>query len=630
MNLISGEHLYLSLGHHALLQDAQFSLQEGEKIALIGRNGAGKSTLLKLIADKENLDAGQLNKKEIKTVYVSQETDYSGDSTVIEALSRPLGPLKKSLQAYWQATQQIAVHPNDPQLLDALNHVQQELETSAAWQIEQKIQRGLNQLALAPDTLIKSLSGGQKKRLQLLEAFLQEPELLLLDEPTNHLDITAIEELEKELIAFKGSLIMITHDREVLDKVATRIVELDRGILSSYPGNFRRYQELKKQQLIIEKEHNRLFDKFHADEEAWIRQGIEARRTRNEGRVRRLKALREERKKRRDPLGRAQARVQTAEKSGALIAEFKEVNFAYADHPILKNYSDIIQRGDKIGLIGENGSGKSTFLKLLLGQLNPDSGQIIRGSHQKIAYFDQFRSDLKMEETLFDTLGGGNNTITINGVPKHVITYLQDFLFPPERAYSKVGSLSGGEKNRLLLAKLFKEAVNILVLDEPTNDLDLETQELLEELISDFPGTVFLVSHDRALLDNVLTDTLVFEGNGRLIHYVGGFSDYRALQPPQKEKKEEKKTNSFKEKPKTGKKNALSFKESHELALLPAAIDALEQEKEHLNQELLNPLLFKEKYEEALKKQQRLKVIEQEIEEKMARWTILEEKENSF
>lgn len=627
MNLIRGEHLYFSLGHHALLKDAQFSLQEGEKIGLIGRNGAGKSTLLKLLAGKENLDAGKLDKKEFKTVYVGQETDYSENSTIFEILSRPLGPLKKKLQAYWQATQQVAADPTDSQLLDALNHAQQELEVSGIWQIEQKIQQGLSQLALAPDTPVSSLSGGQKKRLQLLAAFLQEPELLLLDEPTNHLDITAIEELEKELTLFKGSLIMITHDREVLDRVITRIIELDRGVLRSYPGNFKRYRELKSQQLAIEKEHNRLFDKFLAAEEAWIRKGIEARRTRNEGRVRRLKALREERKKRRDLFGHAQASIQTAEKSGALIAEFKKVDFAYPGHPILKNYSGIIQRGDKIGLIGENGSGKSTFLKLLLGELTPDSGEIIRGSKQKIAYFDQFRSHLKMDDTLFYTLGGGNDTLTINGVDKHVITYLQDFLFPPERAYSKVSSLSGGEKNRLLLAKLFKESVNILVLDEPTNDLDIETQELLEELISDFPGTVFLVSHDRALLDNVLTDTLVFEGNGRLTHYVGGFSDYRALQ--QKEK-EEKKISSFKEKPKTRKKNVLSFKESQELSTLPLAIDALEQEREYINQALLDPKLFKESYEEALKKQQRLQAIEQEIEEKMARWTTLEEKENSF
>ncbi|MCV2502970.1 MAG: ATP-binding cassette domain-containing protein, partial [Neisseriaceae bacterium] len=596
MNIINAENMQFAIGHFDLLDHAGFILNQNEKVGLIGRNGAGKSSFLKILAGKEDLDDGTLHiQRDLKIVYVAQEANFNPEATIFEVVAEGLGELKEILQAYHTQSTLVAKNPDDLSLLEPLNNLQLELENHNGWVFDTLIQQTLAQLNLSEDELIKNLSGGQKKRVQLAQGWVQKPDILLLDEPTNHLDIDAIIWLENLLLDFKGSVVVITHDRRFLDKVVTRIVELDRGKLNSYPGNFKQYQEKKHQEILVELEHNRLFDKFHAEEEAWIRKGIEARRTRNEGRVRRLEELRKQRQARREVQGKVNLVVSEARASGKIIAEFEDVTFAYPNKKsIIKNYNGIIQRGDKIGLIGPNGIGKTTFLKLILGELQASSGQINKGSKQEVAYFDQFRSKLKDSDTVFDTLGQGNDTVTINGKNKHVMSYLEDFLFHPSRANSPVASLSGGEKNRLLLAKLFTQPANILILDEPTNDLDIETQELLEQLIRDFTGTVFLVSHDRELLDNVITQSIVFEGNGILTNYIGGYKDYQlAKERNQKNNNQvpELKTKKSNTNPIPVKKTAtkLSFNEKRELESLPEEIETLENEETQLNEKLLQP-----------------------------------------
>ena len=461
---------------------------------------------------------------------------------------------------------------------------------------------------------------------------MQKPDVLLLDEPTNHLDIDAIIWLENLLRGFSGSLIVITHDRRFLDNIATRIVELDRGTLRSYDGSFAKYSEKKAQELAVEAEHNRLFDKFHAQEEAWIRKGIEARRTRNEGRVRRLEELRRQRAARRERQGQVSFQLNAGEKSGKIVAELEHASFQYDNKLIMNDFSAIIQRGDKIGLIGANGIGKTTFLKLILGELQPTRGKIRIGSKQEVAYFDQFRSALNDSDTVFYTIVQGNDFVEIGGKKRHVMSYLEDFLFHPARAQSPVSSLSGGERNRLLLAKLFTRPANILVLDEPTNDLDIDTQELLEDLLRDYAGTVFLVSHDRMFLDNVITQSIVFEGNGSLKEYIGGYQDYvdakareskiQAASPATAQERQPEK-----EKPKANRTVKLSYKEQRELDALPDEIAALEAEQAEINAALSDPEIFKD-YEKAGALQARADEIELALLEKLERWEMLEAKQS--
>ena len=631
MNILSVENASFAVGHVALLDKTSFQLDSGEKIGLIGRNGAGKSSFLKILAGVQKLDDGQIIvQNNLKIVYVPQESFFDKEATVFDTVAEGLGEIRDLLGRYHRVSHDLE-HNSDDVLLRELNELQLEIEAKDGWKLDAAVKQTLGELGLPENEKIGNLSGGQKKRVALAQAWVQKPDVLLLDEPTNHLDIDAIIWLENLLKAFEGSLVVITHDRRFLDNIATRIVELDRGILRSYPGSFSKYSEKKAQELAVEAEHNRLFDKFHAQEEAWIRKGIEARRTRNEGRVRRLEELRRQRAERRNVQGQVNFKLDSGERSGKIIAELEHASFAYGDKVIMDKFSAILQRGDKIGLIGPNGIGKTTFLKLILGELQPTYGRIRIGSKQEVAYFDQFRSALNENDTVFYTLGQGNDYVEIGGKKKHVMSYLEDFLFHPARAQSPVSSLSGGERNRLLLAKLFTRPANILVLDEPTNDLDIDTQELLEDLLRDYQGTVFLVSHDRMFLDNVITQSIVFEGQGRLKEYIGGYQDYIDA----KSREEKIQTASApkttaepeKAKPKANRTVKLSYKEQRELDALPDEIAALETEQAEINMQLSAPEIFKD-YEKAGALQNRAEEIETLLLEKLERWELLEAKQN--
>lgn len=635
MTILAVENASFAVGHVPLLDKTSFQLNQGEKVGLIGRNGAGKSSFLKILAGVQKLDDGQLIiQNGLKIVYVPQESVFDDETSVFEVVSEGLGSLRDVLRQYHHVSHQLESNHSD-NLIQQLNELQNQIEAQNGWSVDAAIKQTISELGLPENELIGNLSGGQKKRVALAQAWVQKPDILLLDEPTNHLDINAIIWLENLLRAFSGSMVVITHDRRFLDNISNRIVELDRGVLRSYDGSFSQYSEKKAQELAVEAEHNRLFDKFHAQEEAWIRKGIEARRTRNEGRVRRLEELRRQRAARRERVGQVNFKLNTGEKSGKIIAELEHASFAYGDKVIMNQFSTIIQRGDKIGLIGANGIGKTTFLKLILGELQPTYGKIRLGSKQEVAYFDQFRSQLNENDTVFYTLGQGNDFVEVGGKKKHVMSYLEDFLFHPARAQSPVSSLSGGERNRLLLAKLFTRPANILVLDEPTNDLDIETQELLEELLRDYAGTVFLVSHDRMFLDNVITQSIVFEGNGCLKEYVGGYEDYMDA------KRREEKLQAanmpknvvvdevVKEKPKANRTVKLSYKEQRELDALPDEIAALETEQTALAEQLSDPEIFKD-YEKAGSLQSRSEEIEMLLLEKLERWEILEAKQNGM
>ncbi len=631
MNILSVENASFAVGHVALLDKTSFQLDSGEKIGLIGRNGAGKSSFLKILAGVQKLDDGQIIvQNNLKIVYVPQESFFDKEATVFDTVAEGLGEIRDLLGRYHRVSHELE-HGSDDVLLKELNELQLEIEAKDGWKLDAAVKQTLGELGLPENEKIGNLSGGQKKRVALAQAWVQKPDVLLLDEPTNHLDIDAIIWLENLLKAFEGSLVVITHDRRFLDNIATRIVELDRGILRSYPGSFSKYSEKKAQELAVEAEHNRLFDKFHAQEEAWIRKGIEARRTRNEGRVRRLEELRRQRAERRNVQGQVNFKLDSGERSGKIIAELEHASFAYGDKVIMDKFSAILQRGDKIGLIGPNGIGKTTFLKLILGELQPTYGRIRIGSKQEVAYFDQFRSTLNENDTVFYTLGQGNDYVEIGGKKKHVMSYLEDFLFHPARAQSPVSSLSGGERNRLLLAKLFTRPANILVLDEPTNDLDIDTQELLEDLLRDYQGTVFLVSHDRMFLDNVITQSIVFEGQGRLKEYIGGYQDYIDA----KSREEKIQTTSApkaaaepeKAKPKANRTVKLSYKEQRELDALPDEIAALETEQAEINTQLSDPEIFKD-YEKTGALQNRAEEIETLLLEKLERWELLEAKQN--
>lgn len=632
MNILSVENASFAIGHVALLDKTSFQLDSGEKVGLIGRNGAGKSSFLKILAGLQKLDDGQIIvQNNLKIVYVPQESFFDKDATVFDTVAEGLGEIRDLLRRYHHVSHELE-NGSSEALLKELNELQLEIEAKDGWKLDAAVKQTLGELGLPENEKIGNLSGGQKKRVALAQAWVQKPDVLLLDEPTNHLDIDAIIWLENLLKAFEGSLVVITHDRRFLDNIATRIVELDRGILRSYPGSFSKYSEKKAQELAVEAEHNRLFDKFHAQEEAWIRKGIEARRTRNEGRVRRLEELRRQRAERRNVQGQVNFKLDSGEKSGKIIAELEHTSFAYGGKVIMDKFSAILQRGDKIGLIGPNGIGKTTFLKLILGELQPTYGRIRIGSKQEVAYFDQFRSALNENETVFYTLGQGNDYVEVGGKKKHVMSYLEDFLFPPARAQSPVSSLSGGERNRLLLAKLFTRPANILVLDEPTNDLDIDTQELLEDLLRDYQGTVFLVSHDRMFLDNVITQSLVFEGNGRLKEYIGGYQDYIDAKSREAKIQTESAPKTadaepVKEKPKANRTVKLSYKEQRELDALPDEIAALEAEQAEINAQLSDPEIFKD-YEKAGALQSRAEEIEMLLLEKLERWELLETKQN--
>jgi ATP-binding cassette subfamily F protein uup len=635
MALLTVEKASLAFGHWPLLDQVDFALEPGEVVGLIGRNGAGKSSLLKAIAGTIALDDGRVvARNDVKIAFVPQEPALDPQHTVFEAVAEGLGELKTLLTEYHKATLRLADPDADhAALLETMQHIQQELEAQNGWQFDALISSTLSHLNLNPDLKIAELSGGWKKRVALARALAAKPDILLLDEPTNHLDVTAIEWLEGLIKAFSGSVLLITHDRRFLDNVATRIIELDRGILRSYPGSFTAYQTRKAEELAMEEEQNRIFDKFHAQEEVWIRKGVEARRTRNMGRVRRLEDLRRQRAARRERVGQVNFQLDAGERSGKLVAELEHVSKSYEGRTLVRDFTTRILRGDKIGLIGPNGVGKTTLLKLILQEIEADSGTVRQGSKLEIAYFDQFREQLNEDASVVDIISQGNEFVEVGGVRKHVMSYLEDFLFAPQRARSPVRSLSGGERNRLLLARLFTRPANVLVLDEPTNDLDIDTLELLEELLTNYAGTVFLVSHDRAFLDNVVTQVIAFEGDGKLMEYPGGYQDWidakarmAALKPEEGKRATQAAAADSKPQREKAKSNKLSFNEKRELDRLPDEIAALEAEQAELTQKLLDPNAYRDHPQEARGWQQRIDEIELELLEKLARWEELESK----
>ena len=585
----------LAFGMQPLLDRASLSMQAGERIGLVGRNGTGKSSLLEIVAGRQALDVGELKIADaLRIAYVEQEPALPEAPILRESLTRRLA-------------------------LDA-HHDERE-----RWRIEARLVEFLHRFGLDADTGMTRLSGGERKRAALAGAFALEPDLLLLDEPTNHLDIEGIELLE-ELLLKTPSAIVVTHDRYFLDRVATRIVELDRGLLRSFPGNFSAYERLKAEQLAAEEVANRKFDKFWAQEEAWIRKGIEARRTRNEGRVRRLEQLRRERSARRERMGQIRLSLDAGERSGKLVAELTDVSKRFGDKLVVDRLNLRIMRGDRLALIGPNGAGKSTLIKLILGELAPDEGEVRLGSNLQTAYFDQMRAQLDPDRTVVETISPGSDWVEVNGQRTHVMSYLQDFLFPPRRAHSKVSMLSGGERNRLLLARLFARPANLLVLDEPTNDLDIESLELLEATLQEYNGTLLLVSHDRAFIDNVATQTLVAEGNGKWKEYPGGYSDWVAQrpQPPSPATKETRKETPSPAPAPRPKPKKLSYKEQRELEALPGEIEALEREQQALAAKMSAPDYYKQDPAAIKADQARVEEIERLLDAKLERWEALE------
>jgi len=526
MALVGLQEVKVSFGGPLLLEGVDLSIDKGERVCLVGRNGTGKSTIMKLITGEVKPDNGKIVFQQgVRITLLTQEVPHNVQGSVFDVVSSAFGEQGKLLAEYHHVSAKLA-HDHSDKLMAELEDVQHKFEAAGGWQMQQRVDTILSRLQLPEDAEFSELSGGLKRRVLLAKALAGEPDLLLLDEPTNHLDIDAIAWLEEFLRTFGGTLLFVTHDRMLLQKVATRIVDLDRGRLTSWPGNYQTYLELKQAALEAESVENAKFDKKLAAEEVWIRQGVKARRTRNEGRVRALQALRRTRSERREVESTARMQMQEAERTGKLVIEAQNVSFGYTNRPVVRNLSTTIIRGDKVGIIGPNGSGKTTLLKLLLGDLKPQTGSIKLGTNLEVAYLDQHRAQLDDEKTVQDNVAFGSDRVTINGIRKHVIGYLQDFLFSPARARSPVKVLSGGERNRLLLAKLFTKPSNVLVLDEPTNDLDIETLDLLEELLMEYAGTVLLVSHDRAFINDVVTSTLALEGEGRVNEYVGGYDDW--------------------------------------------------------------------------------------------------------
>jgi ATP-binding cassette subfamily F protein uup len=630
MPLVTLTGLQLAFGHVALLDQTDLSIEPGERIGLIGRNGTGKSSLLSIIDGSKGADDGKVvRERGLSWALVQQEPELGEHLTILEAVAEGLAGDSAALIGYEHAAARVA--NGDEAALDEMAHFQTLLDEGAGWTLKNRLESVLQTMTLDPDLKVSTLSGGQRKRVALARALVADPDLLLLDEPTNHLDVDTILWLEQLLKDLRGTVFFITHDRTFLDEIATRIVELDRGKLRSYPGNFAAYQARKADELEAERLANARFDKLLAQEEVWIRKGIEARRTRNEGRVRRLQSLRRERADRRDQQGTVQIAVDVAERSGKLVAELEDVSKSYGNKIIVSHCNAVVMRGDKVGLIGPNGAGKTTLLKLLLGQIEPDSGSVRQGTNLQVAYFDQMRAQLDLERSLADTISPGSEWVEVGGQRKHVMSYLGDFLFAPERARSPVKSLSGGERNRLLLARLFARPANVLVLDEPTNDLDVETLELLEELLEQFTGTVFLVSHDRRFLDQVVTQTLAFEGQGYWRESVGGYSDWLRMKNASEAatplparggntKAKEKASGA----PAAKAKPRLSFKEQRELEQLPALIAELETEVARLSAQLSGPDLYRAGAEEAKRVAQQHQGAERKLAEAMARWELLE------
>lgn len=628
MALTTLDQVSVAYGYLPLLDNVVLQVEPKERVCLIGRNGAGKSTLLRVIAGEQAPDAGSVHRQPgLRTALLVQDVPLAADRPVFDVVAEGLGDLGELTIAYYHAAIDVAEHGTS-ELLDRLGQLQHELEERDGWRLEQRVETILARLSLSGRAVVNTLSGGWRRRVLLARALVAEPDILLLDEPTNHLDIEAIRWLEGFLADYPGTVVFVTHDRAFLQRLATRIIELDRGKLVSWPGDYETFLRKKEEWLANEALQNDKFDKRLAEEEAWLRQGVKARRTRNEGRVRALLAMRNERASRRSEAGAVRMKLEASDQSGRLVFEVKNVSKGFDGKQVIADFSTRIMRGDRIGLIGPNGSGKTTLLRLLLGELQPDSGAIRQGVKVQAAYYDQQREQLDPERTVFDTIGDGSETVTVNGRSRHVNGYLRDFLFPPERSRSPVKALSGGERNRLLLARLFTRPANLLILDEPTNDLDIETLELLEQQLIEFQGTILLVSHDRAFLDNTIASTLVFEGSGRLREYVGGFQDWlrqksslemkenvpRSVEPP----KRTDPTSS------TNVRKKLSYREQREFEALPERIENLEAEQQRLNDKMGGADFYKESAETIRNTMARLEELHQELLDAYALWDDLD------
>ena len=624
---------FLAYGVHHLLDNAEFQINDNERICIIGRNGTGKTSLLNVLAGNAGIDSGDVwYRSGLRMAYLTQDISEHPDADVYRVVASGLPETGQLLAEYHAVSHQIATsHSDDESLLKKMGRLQQQLEHCDGWNLDQKITTVCSTLDLPVDDQFDDLSGGTQRRVLLAKALVSDPDLLLLDEPTNHLDIERIQWLEEFLVNFRGSLVFVTHDRLFLKNLATRIVELDRGILTSYPGDYAQYEQAKQKALEVEQQQNALFDKKLAEEERWIRQGIKARRTRNEGRVRALKSLRQDRSQRREKLGNVNLNIESSQKSGKLVAVIDDISFAYPDgSPVVQNFSSQVMRGDRIGIIGPNGCGKSTLIKLLLNQLQPQSGTITLGTNINTLYFDQQREQLDPDKSVIDNLNLGSDSVTINGSTRHVIGYLQDFLFSPQRVHSPVRALSGGEKNRLLLARLFTKPANLMILDEPTNDLDVESLELLEEVVNDFDGTIMLVSHDRAFLDNIVSSVWVFEGDGVIEEYVGGYSDWHdhhrdtAHKQKIQSKPDTDKKTKLAELAKSIPAKKLAYKEQRELDELPGLIESLETEKQQLELQMGQGDFYQQDEQIIKSSLERLDEVSAQLDKAYQRWELLE------
>ena len=632
MDLIRITGAQLAFGTHPLLDNAEMLIENGERVCIVGRNGAGKSSLLKVLDSQIQLDDGEINRLSgLKVARLEQDPPKGANGTVFDYVANGLPHIATLLIEYHEVSARLS-QDNSEKTLKQFERLSSQLEANDGWRFETQINQVLSQLELDPNSDLTSLSGGWLRKVALAKALVGEPDLLLLDEPTNHLDVASIEWLEKFLKEFNGAIVFISHDRAFIRSMATRILDLDRGKLVSYPGNYERYLEQKEHALKVEESQNALFDKKLAEEEAWIRQGIKARRTRNEGRVRALKQLRVERKARFEKQGKADFNIESAQRSGKLVFEAKGISQGFTNKPIVKDFSTLVMRGDRIGLVGPNGVGKTTLLKILFGELALESGKVKQGVNLEVAYFDQYRSVLDEEASVQDNVADGKQEVNIGGRSRHVLGYLQDFLFPPARARSPVKSLSGGEKNRLLLAKLFVKPSNVLVLDEPTNDLDVETLELLEEILANYQGTVLVVSHDREFIDNTCSTVWGFLGDGKVVEVVGGYQDFQnyaqslaektVIEQKQKDTEKDKKVA---DKPLAKKAGKLSYKLKRELEDLPALLESLEQEVEELQEVVNSPDFFKQDSEQTQKTLNQLQQAESKLETAFMRWEELEQ-----
>ena len=635
MALLTLRNINLGFGGPNLFDALNLQIEPRERLCLLGRNGEGKSTLMKLIGGMLKADEGSIEQQQgLKIAYLTQDVPADIEGTVYDVVASGLEGVGEILKNYHHCSLELAEDYSE-QKMEALSRIQHELEAVDGWSLSQQVETTLSLMELPADDAFGELSGGLKRRVLLGRALVTEPDLLLLDEPTNHLDVTAIEWLEAFLLNWNASVLFVTHDRAFLRKMATRIIELDRGKLTSWPGDYENYLLLKQQALENEEKENALFDKRLAQEEVWIRQGIKARRTRNEGRVRALKALRKERSQRREQKGQVNMQVSARERSGKRVVEVENISFSYGGVPIIKNFSTVITRGDRIAILGPNGVGKTTLINILLGKLAVDEGKVEMGTKLEIAYFDQLRAELDLQKSVRDNLAPGTDKIDVAGREKHVMSYLGDFLFTPAQANTPVSALSGGERNRLMLAKLFAKTFNLLVMDEPTNDLDVDTLELLEELLMNYEGTLILVSHDRAFVDNVVTSTLVFEGNAEVYEYVGGYEDWlgqykykqskiASTQADQVVKKPVEKA--APEKNSSAKKTKkLSFKEQKELDELPALIDTLDVQLKEITEKMSAAEFYQQDKEIISLATQHLSEIEQALESAYRRWQELEE-----